>query len=124
MTDKNKQAPLSFKLAGWYGMIFASCFLLYGGIKIILSILDRNYSDLGNPIIFSIFGLILISFAIAFRDLRKWGWYGMIVINSLVVVGALVMYQYYADIILVILSGITLYFLFSPSTRTYLAGKH
>ena len=124
MSDSIKQAPLSFKLAGWYGMIFASCFLLYGGVKIILSILDRNYSDMGNPIVFSILGLILISFAVAFRDLRKWGWYGMIVINGLVVVGALAMYQHFADIILVILSGAALYFLFAPSTRTYLTGKH
>ena len=121
MSDRLKEAPLTFKLASWYGLGFAGCYLLYGGVKIILGILDRNYADMGNPIVFTIVGLVLIAVAFGFVETRKWGWYGLIVTNGLVVVTALISYSNYLDIILVILSAVALYLLMAEPTRRHLA---
>jgi hypothetical protein len=123
MADENKMSPLSYRIAGWYGMLFSVCFLIYGGVKIVLSILDRNYSDLGNPILFTIVGLVLISVAIAYRDSRMWGWYGLIVVNALVIVAAIVAYTHYIDIILLALSAAALVFLLVRPTRGYLLNR-
>ncbi|MFQ5453619.1 MAG: hypothetical protein ACE5D6_05480, partial [Candidatus Zixiibacteriota bacterium] len=76
--DREDNLPITFKIAKWHGFIFSLIFLVYGGVKLILSFLDRNYNELGEPIIFCIIGLILISFAFAYNELKSWGWYGMI----------------------------------------------
>ena len=124
MAEKSKQGPLSFRIAGWYGMLFSVCFLLYGGVKIVLGILDRNYTDMGTPIVFTIVGLILIAIAIAYRDSRKWGWYGLIAVNGLVVIAAVVAYSHYIDVIILLLSASALVFLLARPTREYLLGRH
>ena len=124
MSENREDRPLTYRVAGWYGFIISGIFLLYGGVKIVLSILDRNYGDLSQPILFLVLGLILISFAIAYNELKKWGWYGLIVINSLIVLSAAVGYDRYENIILLILSGAALYALFSSSTKEYLFGQH
>jgi hypothetical protein len=124
MADENKMSPLSYRIAGWYGMLFSVCFLIYGGVKIVLSILDRNYADLGTPIIFTIIGLVLISVAIAYRDSRKWGWYGLIAVNGLVIITAVIAYSHYIDIILLALSALALAFLLVRPTREYLLNRH
>ncbi len=113
------ETSLSFRIAGMYGLIFSCCFLIYGAVKIVLGFLDRNYTDMGNPIFYLIVGLVLIAFVIAYREFKKWGWYGMVAINGLVVILGIVMYNHYIDIITLVLSGIVLYFLFSKSTRQY-----
>ena len=100
MSENREDRPLTYRVAGWYGFIISGIFLLYGGVKIVLSILDRNYSDLSQPILFLVLGLILISFAIAYNELKRWGWYGLIVINSLIVLSAAVGYDRYENIIL------------------------
>ncbi len=120
--DNIKKSAISYRLAGGYGMIFAICFLLYGGVKIILGILDRNFTDIANPIFFMIVGLVLISFAIAYYENKKWGWYGLIGINSLVIVFGLwgiLKNSQYLDIILLALSAMALFFLFMPTTKQY-----
>jgi len=124
MADKNQMSPLSYRLSGWYGMLFSVCFLIYGGVKIVLSILDRNYSDLGTPIVFTIVGLVLISISIAYRDSRKWGWYGLIAVNGLVIITTIVVYSHYIDIILLALSAAALVFLLVRPTREYLLNRH
>ncbi|RKX22203.1 MAG: hypothetical protein DRP35_02530 [Candidatus Zixiibacteriota bacterium] len=120
--DNIKKSAISYRLAGGYGMIFAICFLLYGGVKIVLGILDRNLTDIANPIFFLIVGLVLISFSIAYYENKKWGWYGSIGINSLVIIFGLwgiFMNSQYLDIILLILSATMLFFLFMPTTKQY-----
>ena len=124
MADENRMSPLSYRIAGWYGMLFSVCFLIYGGVKIVLSILDRNYSDLGTPIIFTVVGLVLISIAIAYRSSRKWGWYGLIAVNALVIVAVIVAYTHYIDGILLVLSSAALVFLLVRPTREYLLSRH
>ena len=120
MTDSSDDRPLTYKIAMWYGYVFSGVFLLYGGVKIILSILDRNYQDIFQPIFFVVMGVILISFVFAYRELKSWGWYGLLVINCLVVIGAIIGYDRYENIVLLILSVVALYALFAPATKSYL----
>lgn len=119
MQKSKDNRPLTFKLANWYGFIFSAVFLVYGSVKVILGVLDRNYTDLGAPILFALVGLVLISFAFAYKELKAWGWYGLVVINCLVILLALFGYSHYESIILIILSGIALYSLLSPQTKQY-----
>ncbi len=121
MADKQDDRPLIMKLAGWYSFIFAVVYLIYGGVEIILSFLDRNYAALMAPIIFTIVGLVLVSFAYAFKELRMWGWYGLIAINALVVIYGVVGYHQYENIVLAVLSLATLAALFMQPTKEYLA---
>ena len=60
-TTQDDKTPLTFKLAGWYGVVFAALFLLYGGVKLVLSFLDHNYDDMSQPVIFLFIGLGLLS---------------------------------------------------------------
>ena len=52
--------PLTFVVAKWYGYIFAIFYLAYGGVKIVLGVLDRNYDDMAQPFIFLLMGIVLI----------------------------------------------------------------
>ena len=120
MTEERDDRPLTYRMAGWYGFIISGIFLLYGGVKIVLSILDRNTDELLQPIQFLILGVVLISFAFAYKEAKKWGWYGLIAMNSLIVISAAIGYEHYENIVLLILSGVALWALFSSSTKEYL----
>jgi len=119
MPKKKDNRPLTYRLASWYAFIFSAVFLIYGGVKIILGILDRNYTELGQPIIFCLIGVALITVAFAYRELKTWGWYGLVAINSLVILLALFGFSRYENIILIVLSGVALYALFSSQTKQY-----
>lgn len=123
MQKKKDKRPLTFNVAKWYSFIFSTIFLLYGGVSVVLAILDRNYANLGQPIIFALLGVVLISFAFAYRELKAWGWYGLVAINGLVILFALYEYSNYENIVLIIFSGIVLYSLFSPQTKECLFKK-
>ncbi len=120
MSKKKDNRPLTYKLANWYGFIFSAVFLVYGGVKVILGILDHNYSELGEPIIFGLIGILLITVAFAYKALKTWGWYGLVAINCLVIVLALFGYSHYESVVLIILSGVALYSLLSPQTKQYI----
>jgi hypothetical protein len=120
VAKKHDDRPLTFKVAHWYGIILSVMFLLYGGVKVVLGILDHTYNDLAQPIIFALVGLVLISIVFAYRELKAWGWYGLVGINSLVILIALFGFSHYENIVLLILSGIALYALLSPQTKQYL----
>ena len=66
-------APITFRVAKWYGYIFAAMFLLYGGVKVLLAFMDHNYTQLAEPLGFLIIGLVLIAPAIAYKELKSWG---------------------------------------------------
>ncbi len=120
MSEQKKVGPLTYRIALWYGFIFAAIFLLYGGVKIILGILDRNYEEMATPILLAVLGLILIAFAFAYKEQKAWGWYGLIIINGLVVISAVLGITRYENIILLIVSAVVLYALFAPATKQYL----
>jgi hypothetical protein len=118
-----KGRPIPYAFASVYGFIFALFFLVYGGVKVILSFMDHNYETLRDPILFTIIGAILIAFAMAFRDLKNWGRIGLIIVNALVILVALFGITRPENIALVILSGAALYGLFAPATKECLAGQ-
>jgi len=121
---KKDDRPLAYKLVNWYAFVFSAVFLIYGGVKVILGILDRNYHALGQPIVFCLIGGILITVAFAYKELKTWGWYGLVAINCLVVLLALFGYYHYENIILIILSGMVLFALFTPQTKQYVFKRH
>lgn len=120
MTENKSNRPLTYRIAQWHGFIFAGVFLLYGGVTVILDTLDRNYDNLSQPILFGLLGAILISFAFAYKEMKRWGWYALVFVNSLVVIIGLLDLQQYENIVLVLFSAVALYALFAPSTREYL----
>lgn len=123
MTDKKNNRPLTFNIALWFGYIFSGIFLLYGGVQIVLSFLDRNFGDIFQLIVFTIIGLICIAFVIAFQELKQWGWYGLIALYSLIIIFGLIGYSHYENIIIALLSAGALYTLFSSETKNYLANQ-
>jgi hypothetical protein len=123
MSQKKDDRPLTFRVAGWYAFIFAAVFLIYGGIKVILGILDHNYGDMVQPIIFGLIGILLIAVAFAYREVKAWGWYGLTGVNCLVILLALIGYNHIENIVLILFSVIALGALFSPQTKQYVFRK-
>ena len=109
--------PLTYLLAKWYGYILAAVFLLYGGVSLILSVLDRDYSQTGTFLVFLAVGIVLMAIAMAFRDRRPWGWYGQIGLQGLVVLLALLHPTNPYNWILIALSGLCLWLLWTPRTK-------
>lgn len=120
MEKPQDQRPLTFKLALWYGNIFATMFILYGGIMVVLAFMDHNYDGIEQPIGFLIMGLILIAPVVAYKDLKPWGYWGLVVINGLVVVGAAIGFSEIYNIVPLVLSGVALFALFHSDTKNHL----
>ncbi len=121
MEKKTKaDEPLEFKISLWHGYIISGIFLLYGGVQIVLSILDRNYATMGQMILFAAIGLILLMIVLSFGEGKKIGWYGLIGMNIVIILLALIGYTQYENIILLVLSAISLYLLYSEKTKSYL----
>ncbi len=116
----NDETPITYKLAGWYGFILAGLFLLYGGVKLVLSFLDHNYDDMSQPVIFLFIGIGLLIPVLAYRELKKWGYWAMISINVLVVVLAVVDTSHYENVVLIVFSLAALSTLLAPATRQHL----
>lgn len=114
---KLQKPPLTFLLAKWYGYVFSMFFLLYGGVNLILGILDRDTSATPKSIVFLILGIILTTVCVGYRDRRVWGWYGLVGVNGLVVIGALIGYSEALNFIYLILSAACLGLLFAPRTK-------
>ena len=112
--------PLTVRLTVWWGYIFAAMYLLYGGVKLVLSILDRQYQDMGSAVIYLVLGLLLIMVAMAYRDSKQWGWYGLIALNGAIVVLALLGLSHVENIVLLIISILALVGLLAPSTKGYI----
>ena len=111
-----------FKIAGWCSNMFAWMFILYGGIKMVLAILDHKYGEIAEPITILVLGLILIAPVIAFRDLRAWGYWGLVGINGIVLILSLIGIGDLLNLFPLALSAVALFALFNPATRLYLFG--
>lgn len=109
--------PWSFLATKWYGYVFAAFFVLYGGVKIILGFLDRDYSDASSSVLFLIIGVILAGIAIGFRDGKRWGWYGLVAVNGLVVLLAVIGYSQALNFVYLVLSLAALGMLFMRQTK-------
>lgn len=110
--------PITFLLVKWWGFALAGVYVIYGGSKIVLSVLDRNYSDMLSPIFFVALGLVLLIVAYGFRNRKQFGWYGEIGLNALVVLISLFSLKLFGAVAVLILSGSALILLFVPSTRS------
>jgi hypothetical protein len=115
-----KGRPLTYSYASVYGFVFALFYLLYGGVRVILSFMDHNYETLRDPIVFTVLGGILLLMAMGFRDLKNWGWLGLIIVNCLAIILALFGISEPENIVLIILSGAALYSLLAPATKATL----
>jgi len=113
----SERPPFSFLAAKWYNYIFALVFLLYGGVSLILGVLDRDYSQTGKLLVFLAVGIVLAMIALAFRDRRVWGWYGLVSIQGLVILLGLLHPTNPYNWILIVLSAISLFLLWSPRTK-------
>ncbi len=120
MSQQQAQIPFWFKISNWWAFGFALVFIIYGGVKMVLGFLDRNYNDVPQLFLFLILGIVLMMIAYAYRERKLWGWYGQIVINGLIIILALIGFRHYENIVLLVLAAISLFALFSQDTRNFL----
>ncbi|MCX6835870.1 MAG: hypothetical protein NTW07_12230 [candidate division Zixibacteria bacterium] len=113
--------PLTFLLVKWYGYILSMIFLLYGGVSIVLGILDRDYSKTGELLVFFVIGLVLVTLVIGLREHKLWGWYGQIGVHGLIIIIALFHPLNPYNWLLIVLSGGTIGLLMAPPTRAALS---
>jgi hypothetical protein len=98
------------------GIVIGFMYLLYSVISIILSFLDRTYSDIEINILFFILGLVFLTFSFAFRNRQKYGWFGYTILLLLVAVLSALNFDIY-KIILGVFAIATFAFTISPSVR-------
>ena len=123
MSEEYTKGPLTFEIAKWYGYVLAAMYMLYGGVQIILGVLDRNYEGIESWMIFLLIGIILIFVVVAFRSQKKWGWGGMLLLNGIVLILAALGVRESLNIILLVLSAAVLALLLAPATRNYVDGR-
>jgi len=114
--------PLPFIVAKWYGYVFSTMFLLYGGVKMIFGWLDHDFSNYGSYAIFFAFGSLFMMISFAFRDQKSWGWYGLTAFSSIASVWSLFTLSREGSLALLVLSIFGLVALLWPSTRRELFG--
>ena len=117
VTANSNQAPITYLLAKWWGFVLAAMYILYGGVKIVLSLLDRNYEGLWTPLLSVAIGLLLLIFAYGFRDRKDFGWYGEVGLNAAVLLMSLFSLRQYGAVVVLIVAGAALVLLAVPSTR-------
>jgi hypothetical protein len=115
---------MTYLVTKWYNFIFAAIFIVYGSVKIILSILDRNYETVTTSVFFLLLGIILISIWLAYREYKMWGWWGLIGMNAVVIVLALWNITMIGNIILLFLSLVTILLMLAPTTKAYVLSRH
>ena len=115
--EQTGHSPFIFGAVKWYAYIFASMYVLYGGIKIALAVLDRSYTGMMPLFFFGALGIAQFLFAFAFRDRRKFGWYGLVIINALVVALSLISLRQQFSVVWLIFSALAVVALFTPSIK-------
>ena len=114
-----RKAPLEVRILGWFGIILACTYLLWGIVSIVLSILDRTYKDIEQNIAILIYGLIIITFSVAFKGELKWGWFGYFVVLLFMVIWSVFTYSDVYGIIWGVLSLAALVGILSPPVRRH-----
>jgi hypothetical protein len=122
LSEKESHGPWPFVAAKWHGFVLAAIYLIYGGIKIVLAVLDRNYADMVTPILFGGLGIVLLAAVYAYRDRKLFGWYGLVGINGLVIILSIFSMKQYG-LILLILSAAALAALLAPITKAYFPAR-
>lgn len=123
MSSNESSLPLAYKVTKWYGYALAAMYLLYGGVKLILAVLDRNYADIMNPMVSLLVGVVLTIIVLGYRDLKSWGWYGLVIVNGLVALLSLFKLSQIDSLVLLVLSIVALLCLFTTSARSFVLGS-
>ena len=118
--EQEYTGPITYLIGKWYGYVFAAMYILYGGVKIILGVLDRNYEDFGSALIFLALGIIIVAVATGYRETKKWGWTGMVAVVGLVILWSLFDIGNELNWIILALSLVSLGALLAGSTREYI----
>lgn len=119
MTNTLPKYPLTFTLAKWYGIVFSAFFIVYGAVKMVLGFMDHIFTDFSQSMMALIIGLVLAGIVWAYRETKTWGWYGMVIVHSLVVINMLFSITDPMNIILLVLSAATIGLLTAPATREF-----
>ncbi|MDX9856839.1 MAG: hypothetical protein RBT76_03525 [candidate division Zixibacteria bacterium] len=123
MSDHSARGPIAFEITKWYGYVIAAMFILYGGVKIILGFLDHTYDGLLSWIVFLLVGVVIVAIATAFRDQKRWGWTGMVVITGLMILGSAVNLAQVLNWVLLATAMAVMVLLMSPATRQHVTGR-
>jgi hypothetical protein len=88
--------PLSFRLSKWWGYALSVMFLLYGGIRILFSILDREAqvhagqsTSILEPLLILGIGILLFMVVYEFSQGKKWSWTSLLLVNGAIAIAAL-----------------------------------
>lgn len=115
--------PTTFRFAKWYGYIFSLCYILYGGVKIFLGVQDHDFNDFNISLLFLVIGIVLMLVVLAYRDLKEWGWYGMVGVNVIILIRTLFGLGQVESIVLLLLTAIVLAALLASPTRELVFGR-
>jgi hypothetical protein len=121
--ENDEDHPMTYVVTKWWAYVFCTMYLLYGGVKVILGFLDHNYTDLNAPLVALVIGLALAVVATGYRDRRSWAWYGLVALNVVVILLAVLKLSFVGNIVLLILSLVMLGALFAPATKSYIFGR-
>ena len=119
MAEKKDLKPVSITVIGWFGIILACTYLLWGIVGGVLSILDRTYKDIDQNLIIILYGILIMVVSVAFKNVLKWGWYGLLILLSFFLVWALFSYTDVYGIIWGVLSLAALVGVLSPQVRKH-----
>jgi uncharacterized membrane protein len=92
-------------------------FILYGGVMLVLGFLDRKYERTFEYVIFLVLGIALITLCLGYRDGKPWGWYGLVGVFGLTVLGTLFGLGDYLNVVLLLLTAVALGALFHPEAK-------
>ena len=106
-------------IIGWFGIILACTYLLWGVVGGVLSVLDRTYKDIDQNLIIIFYGILIMIVSIAFKSVQKWGWYGLMLLLTFFIVWTLFSYTDIYGIIWGILSFAALVGVLSPQVRKH-----
>lgn len=89
--------PLSFRLSKWWGYAFSIMFLLYGGFRILFSVLDREAqahagqsTNILEPLLIVGIGVLLFMIVYEFSQGKKWSWATLLFVNVAIVLATVV----------------------------------
>ncbi|UCC44099.1 MAG: hypothetical protein JSU65_13460 [Candidatus Zixiibacteriota bacterium] len=117
MSGMTRKEMLPYLYAKWYGYIFSLFYILYGGVSIVLGMLDRNYEGLELPFFSLLFGIILAIITHGFAEKKRWGWKGLIAINCGVLIFAAFGLKHPETYVLILFSALALIALFARQTK-------
>ena len=75
-------------------------------------------------IFFLLLGIVLISVWLGYREFKMWGWYGLLGVNALVIILALLNISQIGNIILLVFSGLTIFLMMTPTTKSFVLSRH